>query len=187
MKYSIGSGTIEVLLGDITQQNTDAIVNAANTRLSGGSGVDGAIHKHGGPKILEDTRRRYPMGCQTGDAVISEPGDLPCRFVIHAVGPIWHNGATHEAELLERAYLRSLEVAEENDCDSIAFPAISCGAYAYPIEPAARIAFGVIRKWLAEHDRPTTVRFVMFTESAYAEFVRVAEQALSNQESASSG
>ncbi len=176
MKYSVGLRTIELLLGDITQQNTDAIVNAANKRLSVGSGVDGAIHKHGGPKILEDTRSRHPMGCPPGDAVVSDSGELPCRILIHAVGPIWHKGSSHEAELLERAYLRSLEIASEHECDSIAFPAISCGAYAFPNDQAADIALKTVKTWLEKHDRPETIRFVLFTESVYAEFAKSAEK-----------
>ncbi len=176
MKYAVGIRTIELLLGDITQQNTDAIVNAANTRLSTGSGVDGAIHKHGGPKILEDTRSRYPMGCQTGDAVVSDSGDLPCRILIHAVGPIWHKGTSHEAEVLERAYLRCLEIATEHECDSIAFPAISCGAYAFPLDQAADIALTTIKTWAEKHDRPETFRFVLFTESVYEAFAKSAGQ-----------
>ena len=175
MKYSIGLGTVELQLGDITLQNTDAIVNAANSRLTVGSGVDGAIHKQGGPKILEDTHSRYPMGCQVGDAVVSDPGDLPCRILIHAVGPIWHQGTSHEAESLERAYVRCLEIAAEHQCDSTAFPAISCGAYAFPVEQAAEIALKTICSWLEKHDQPSTIRFILFNESTNEGFQKVAQ------------
>lgn len=178
MKYSIGNGTLELSFGDIALQKVDAIVNAANTRLSGGSGVDGAIHKQGGPKILEDTRRRYPMGCQTGRAVVSEPGNLSCKVVIHAVGPIWHKGTSHEAEMLEQTYLKSFECAHENDCESIAFPAISCGAYAYPVEDAAEIALKTAKHWLEKDQQPLQIRFVLYSESVLEAFQKTAERLL---------
>jgi O-acetyl-ADP-ribose deacetylase len=178
MKYSIGSGTLELLFGDISQQKVDAIVNAANTRLSGGSGVDGAIHKQGGPKILEDTKKRYPMGCQTGRAVISDPGNLNCRLVIHAVGPIWHKGSSHEAEMLEQAYLKSLEAAQENDCESVAFPALSCGAYAFPVDAAAEIALRTTKHWLEKVQKPSCIRFVLFSETVLEAFLKTAEKLL---------
>jgi O-acetyl-ADP-ribose deacetylase (regulator of RNase III) len=178
MKYSVGKGTIELLLGDITTQQVDAIVNAANTGLSAGSGIDGAIHRQGGSKILEDTRKRYPMGCQTGRAVVSVPGQLHCKVVIHAVGPIWHNGSSHESELLEQAYLKSLEAAYENECETIAFPALSCGAYAFPLEPAAEIAFRTMKTWLEKGHPPLTIRFVFFSETAFDAFAKVAGKIL---------
>ena len=131
---------IELVQGDITEQHVDAIVNAANVRLGGGAGVDGAIHRRGGPSIMAETRQRYPQGSPTGSAVISAAGNLPARYVIHAVGPIWHGGDSAEADLLASAHRRSLELAVENDCQSIAFPAISTGVYGYPKEAAARIA-----------------------------------------------
>ena len=178
MKYSIGSGTLELLFGDLSHERVDAIVNPANTRLSGGSGVDGAIHKQGGPKILEDTRKRYPMGCQTGRAVVSEPGNLSCRIVIHAVGPIWHKGSSHEAEMLEQAYLKSLECAQENDCESVSFPALSCGAYAFPVESAAEIALKTVKHWLEKEQKPSSIRFVMFSESVLEAFQKIADKVL---------
>lgn len=183
MKYSIGAGSVELMLGDITLQHVDAIVNAANTGLSSGSGVDGAIHRQGGPKILEDTRRRYPMGCQTGRAVVSVPGNLTCKVLIHAVGPVWHQGTSHEAEMLEQAYLKSLEAAQENDCASIAFPALSCGAYAFPLESAAEIALRTNKAWLEKGHQPSLVRFVFFAESEYEAFQKVAERMLQPQQS----
>jgi O-acetyl-ADP-ribose deacetylase len=178
MKYSFGSGSVELLFGDISQQRVDAIVNPANTRLSGGSGVDGAIHKQGGPKILEDTRKRYPMGCQTGRAVVSEPGNLPCKLVIHAVGPIWHKGSSHEAEMLEQVYLKSLECAQENDCDSVAFPALSCGAYAFPVDDAAEIAIRTIKHWLQKDQKPSQIVFVLCSESVLESFQKTMDKIL---------
>lgn len=178
MKYSMGHGSVELILGDITQQRVDAIVNAANTGLSAGSGVDGIIHRQGGPKILEDTRKKYPMGCQVGRAIVSVPGNLSARIVIHAVGPIWHQGTAHEAEMLEQTYLKSLEAASENDCESVAFPPLSCGAYGFPIEAAAEIAFKSIKNWLDKDHLPTTIRFVFFSENEFGEFSKVAERML---------
>lgn len=182
MKYSMGQGSIELLLGDITQQQVDAIVNAANTGLSSGSGVDGFIHRQGGAKILEDTRKRYPMGCQTGRAVVSMAGNLPCKILIHAVGPIWHQGTSHEAEMLEQAYLKSFEAAQENECESIAFPALSCGSYGFPIEQAAEIALRASKTWLDKSYSPTLVRFVFYSESEYSEFLKAAERLFTPQQ-----
>jgi len=118
-----------VVLGDIAAQETDAIVNAANPRLAGGGGVDGAIHRAGGPAILAETRRRYPNGCPTGSAVISGGGLLRTKYVIHAVGPVWSGGGNGEAELLASAYRTSLDLAAEHACRSVALPALSTGAY----------------------------------------------------------
>jgi O-acetyl-ADP-ribose deacetylase (regulator of RNase III) len=177
--YKVKNSTIEFVLGDITEQRVDAVVNAANAALSEGGGVDRAIHKRGGPRILQDTRRRYPMGCQTGSAVASVPGDLPCRVVIHAVGPVWHEGTAHEPELLRRAYESSLEVAQEHECESIAFPAISCGAFAFPLDQGADIAISTIKHWIEEHDCPKLVKFVLFAESTHSAFLGAAARLLS--------
>ena len=133
MIATIQGKTVELVQGDITQQQVDAIVNAANSRLMGGGGVDGAIHRRGGPSIMDETERRYPKGCPTGSAVISGAGQLPARYVIHAVGPIWHGGNSGEELLLAGAISRALELAAEHDCDSIAIPAISTGAYGFPL------------------------------------------------------
>src|SRR3954447_21173825 len=131
---------MRVVEGDITTLEVDAIVNAANSRLAGGGGVDGAIHRAGGPGIIQDTRSRYPDGCPTGSAVITGAGNLRAKYVIHAVGPVWSGGNRGEEMLLASAYRTSLDLAAANDCRSIALPALSTGAYRYPIEAAARIA-----------------------------------------------
>jgi O-acetyl-ADP-ribose deacetylase (regulator of RNase III) len=141
-----------------------------------GGGVDAAIHKRGGPKILQDTRKRFPMGCRTGCAVASLAGDLACKVVIHAVGPIWRNDPKRESELLRRAYESSLEVAAENECESIAFPAISCGAFGFPVELAAEIALQTMKTWTEKHAVPRDIRFVLFTESAGNPFLAKAAE-----------
>ena len=133
MRLEIGTCAIELREGDITAERVDAIVNAANSSLAGGGGVDGAIHRRGGPEIMQETNRRYPDGCPTGSAVISGAGQLAARFVIHAVGPVWQGGHRGEAELLASAFRRSFELAAEAGCQSIALPALSTGAYRFPV------------------------------------------------------
>lgn len=176
MRWQIGPAAIELHQGDITDEQTDAIVNAANAHLAGGGGVDGAIHHRGGPAIMVETRRRYPEGCPTGSAVISGAGQLSARHVIHAVGPVWRGGAEHEAELLAVAYRRSLELAAEHDCRSVSFPSLSTGAYGYPIGQASRVALAVVRDFLSQHQRPERVRFVLFGPDAYGEFAAALEE-----------
>jgi O-acetyl-ADP-ribose deacetylase len=161
---------IELAQGDITLQRVDAIVNAANSRLAGGGGVDGAIHRRGGPAIMLDTEQRYPDGCPTGSAVISTAGNLDAKYVIHAVGPVWSGGRRVEAELLAGAYRRCFELAVEHDCRSIALPALSAGAYRYPLAEAARIAVETAADFLRQHGRPELIRFVLFNPEAYAAF-----------------
>lgn len=178
MKRVIRGATLELVQGDITVQEVDAIVNAANSRLAGGGGVDGAIHRRGGPTIMEETRQKYPDGCPTGSAVISGAGRLKAKYVIHAVGPVWRGGTNQEAELLASAYRRSLQLAVEHQCQSVAFPALSTGAYGYPIDQAAQIALKTVRDFLAEHGRPELVRFVLFDERAYRHFADALEQLL---------
>ncbi len=168
--WSSGSTRIELVQGDITDQQVDAIVNAANSRLAGGGGVDGAIHRRGGPSIMAETRQKYPNGCPTGSAVISGAGDLAARYVIHAVGPVWHGGDRQEAELLASAYRRSLELAVQHGCQLVAFPSLSTGAYGYPVEAAARIALRTIRDFLTEHSKPALVRFVLFDAKTFQTF-----------------
>lgn len=153
---------IRVVVADITTLHVDAIVNAANTSLLGGGGVDGAIHRAAGPGLLEECRALG--GCPTGEARITGGYELPARWVIHAVGPVWSGGERGEEELLRSAYLWSLRLAEEAGTTSVAFPAISTGAYGYPKRAAAEIAVGTVREWFEAHDAPTEVVFCCFTE-----------------------
>lgn len=171
MRAITGSREVNLSIGDITMENVDAIVNAANSRLVSGGGVDGAIHKKAGPTLTEFTQQKHPDGCPTGSAVITMAGLLPCRYVIHAVGPRWEEGDYHEAELLAGAYRRSMELAAEYECHSIAFPAISTGAYRYPVQAAAKIALEVVRDFESPRGLPDDVRFVLFTKGTYDHFV----------------
>lgn len=157
------SSRIELVQGDIVRQQVDAIVNAANTSLLGGGGVDGAIHRAAGPDLLRECKTLG--GCRTGEAKITAGYDLPAKHVIHTVGPVYRGGRSNEPELLRSAYLSSLEVAAQHHCASIAFPSISTGAYGYPIQKAAEIALETTRSWLAEADLPKQVRFVLFSNS----------------------
>ncbi len=173
MKRTFGRGAVEILEGDLTEQAVDAIVNAANTSLLGGGGVDGAIHRAGGPAILAECRSLG--GCETGDAKITTGGNLPARHVIHTVGPIYRDGRSGEPELLASCHRRSLEVAHENGLRTIAFPAISCGVYGYPIPDAANIAIGTTANVLRREDGIDLVLFVLFDAGACAAFGRVLE------------
>lgn len=175
MIAQFGSCRLELVQGDITGQTVDLIVNAANDRLAGGGGVDGAIHRAAGPSLMEETQRRYTDGCQRGDAVITGAGNLNARHVAHAVGPLWRGGQHAEAELLRSTYRRCLELALEHDCSSVAFPAISTGVYGYPIDRAAEESLNAVRTFLLEKGRPVLVRFVLFGEGAYGAFARVLE------------
>jgi len=170
MQAQIGPCRLELVTGDITQQQTDAIVNAANSHLAGGGGVDGAIHRGGGSSIMEETRQKYPQGCPTGAAVITTAGTLPARHVIHAVGPIWGGGQRGEEQQLAHAYQRSLEVALENGCQSVAFPSLSTGAYSYPVELAARTALRTVMAFLHHQQQPALVRFVLFDTATHEVF-----------------
>jgi O-acetyl-ADP-ribose deacetylase (regulator of RNase III) len=162
---------LSLVRGDITQQDVEAVVNAANTSLLGGGGVDGAIHRAGGPAILAECRDIVAaLGrCATGQAVITTGGKLRARFVIHAVGPVWHGGRRGERELLVSAYRSSLAIAAERRISSIAFPSISTGAYGFPIEQAAEIALGTVRDFLGrENHAIAEARFVLFSDSDLA-------------------
>ena len=163
-----GATRVTLVRGDITEQEVEAVVNAANSTLMGGGGVDGAIHRRGGPEILEACKRireeRYPAGLPTGEAVSTTSGSLPAGAVIHTVGPRWKGGERGEAERLASAYRRSLEVAEENGCRTIAFPSISTGIYGYPVDDAARVALGAIVDGVRSHpDAFDEVRMVLFS------------------------
>jgi O-acetyl-ADP-ribose deacetylase (regulator of RNase III) len=158
------SHRIEIVANDITQLPVDAIVNAANPSLLGGGGVDGAIHRAAGPELLAECRALG--GCQTGQAKITRGYRLPARHVIHTVGPIWHGGGQGEPELLAACYRNSLRLAVDNGARTIAFPAISCGVYGYPLDEAARIAVREVREFLANDDRLETVYLVCFGEEA---------------------
>jgi O-acetyl-ADP-ribose deacetylase (regulator of RNase III) len=176
MRIDFGPAQIVLLQGDITEQDADAIVNSANSALAGGGGVDGAIHRAAGPSLMEETRRRYPQGCRTGDAVPTAAGLLRARHVFHAVGPVWRGGQQQESKLLASAYHRCLELAVEHQCRSIAFPAISTGVYGYPKDLAAGCALATVRNFLLELARPFEARFVLFDAGTYGAFSRVLEE-----------
>jgi O-acetyl-ADP-ribose deacetylase (regulator of RNase III) len=172
----VGDCVVRLHRGDITQMAVDAVVNAANTSLMGGGGVDGAIHRAGGPAILEECKK-IPQGtggrCPTGQAVATGAGNLKAKYVIHTVGPVWHGGKKGEEELLRRAYSSSLLRAEEHDCQSVAFPSISTGAYRFPIEKASRIAVDTILGFLKERGTPKEVVLVLFSERDHKVYQRV--------------
>ena len=174
MRFQVGIALLELVQGDITEQDVGAIVNAANSSLLGGGGVDGAIHRAGGPEILAECRELG--GCATGDAKITTGGRLKAAYVVHAVGPIyWQEGPERAEELLASAYRRSLEVAQEHGVQSVAFPAISTGAYGYPMDEGARVALQTVIDYLSaqEDNGIRLVRFVLFSKQAYQVFQRV--------------
>jgi len=160
---------VELLKGDITRQAVDAVVNAANSSLLGGGGVDGAIHRAAGPELLAETRTLG--GCETGNAKISKAYKLPAQYIIHAVGPIYRKDDESVAYLLASAYRRSLEIAIEHGIQTIAFPAISTGIYGYPLVEAAPITLQTVFDFVAEHNGLKLVRFVMFTEPVLENFI----------------
>jgi O-acetyl-ADP-ribose deacetylase (regulator of RNase III) len=169
-ELKIGKATVRLVKGDITEIETDAIVNAANSSLMGGGGVDGAIHRRGGPKILEECKRiratEWPEGLPTGKAVITGAGNLKAKHVIHTVGPIWHGGNRGEPELLAQAYQNSLRLAVAKGLKTVAFPSISTGAYGYPIEQASRVALKAVKDFLEKEDTLDEVVFVLFSDHA---------------------
>ena len=165
MEQTINSSILILFCGDITKESTDAIVNAANSRLAGGGGVDGAIHRAGGPEIMRQCRTIG--GCPTGKAVITTGGNLKAKNVIHTVGPRYHDGTKNEAGLLKSAYYESLKLASIKNLKSIAFPAISTGAYGYPIREAAHIALQTIIEYFKEHQDIQLVKFVLYDHTTY--------------------
>ncbi len=174
--FIIQGRTLELVQGDITNQDVDAIVNAANSSLVPGGGVDGAIHRAGGPAIAKETADRYPGGCPAGSAVITTGGSMKAKHVIHAVGPIWHGGARGEDQVLSDAYCSALQAAKENQLKSIAFPSVSTGAYRYPVDRAAATALQTIVDHLRGETSLTPFRFVLFDESTYRSYNRALEQ-----------
>jgi len=172
----IGESRLELLEGDITRQDTEAIVNAANPSLLGGGGVDGAIHRAGGPAILEECRRLG--GCPTGEARLTRGGNLKARYVIHTVGPVYKDGGAREAELLASCYRESLKLASGQGITSVAFPSISTGAYGYPLAAAARIALQAVLTYLAGHAEVKLVRFVLFGRPAYEGYEKTLRELL---------
>ena len=171
---SIISGKIAVIEGDITQQPVDAIVNAANSSLLGGGGVDGAIHRAAGSGLLEECRRLN--GCQTGDAKITKGYNLPANWVIHTVGPVWEDGNYGEDELLASCYRRCLELAEQQGIRTLAFPAISTGVYRFPPDRAARIAVTEVKMFLESHTSVDQVIFVCFSRQSYDGYVTAVKE-----------
>lgn len=168
MEVKIGSSILELTQGDITQQDTEAIVNAANRTLLGGGGVDGAIHRVAGPELLAECRTLG--GCDTGDAVITGGYRLKARYVIHTVGPVYRTASPAVERLLESAYKRSLEVAQAKGIRSVAFPSISTGAYGYPLEEAAPVALRTVMGFVREHPEIERVRFVLRSSRAFQAF-----------------
>ncbi len=177
MQVQINESVLELVEGDITREQVDAIVNAANSSLLGGGGVDGAIHRAAGLELLQECRTLG--GCETGDARITRGYKLPAKHVIHTVGPVYRDGRHGESGLLASAYRRSLELASQNQASSVAFPAISTGVYGYPMEDAARVAFRTIVDYLAEHPEIKQVRYVLYGPHALEVHERVLEQVLS--------
>ena len=167
-------GKIEIILGDITKQYVDAIVNAANCSLLGGGGVDGAIHRAAGPELLGECRTLH--GCETGKAKITRGYRLPAKYVIHTPGPVWHGGGYGEEGLLRSCYRSCLELASANGCETVDFPSISTGVYRFPLEKAAEIAIGTIRDYLQEHPEIRRVRMVCFDERTKVFYDRALEK-----------
>jgi len=178
VEKQINKSKLTLIQGDITNETTDAIVNAANPSLMGGGGVDGAIHRVGGSAILEECKKiRAQQGLlPPGKAVITTSGNLKTKYVIHTVGPIWHGGNQGEAEQLKSCYIESLKIAMANNCQSIAFPSISTGAYGYPVEKAAPLALETISNFLKENINIKEVRFVLFDLLTFNTYQKALEQ-----------
>ena len=180
-EFKVGKATVHLIKGDITEMETDAIVNAANSSLMGGEGVDGAIHRKGGPKILEECKKiratEWPEGLPTGKAVITSAGNLKARYVIHTVGPVWHGGNRGEPQLLAQAYQNSLRIAVSRGLKIVAFPSIGTGACGYPIGDASRIALKAVKDFLEKEDKLGEVVFVLFSEHDLKVYANAAKEA----------
>lgn len=181
-KFQVGKTKICLVQGDITKQDTDAVVNAANPSLMGGGGVDGAIHRKGGPKILEECKKiratKWPNGLPTGKAVITSGGNLKAKYVIHTVGPVWRGGNHREPGLLAEAYRNSLRLAVSKGLRTVAFPSISTGAYRYPIEKASKIALATVKEFLETEDKLDVVVFVLFMRHDFEVYRNTAKEIL---------
>ncbi len=177
-EFRVGKTLIRLVKGDITEMATDAIVSAANSTLMGGGGVDGAIHRKGGPKILDECKRirktDWPNGLPPGRAVITTAGNLRAKRVIHTVGPIWRGGESGEEELLSQAYANSLRLAVANRVKSVAFPSISTGAYGYPIGTACKVALRTVKEFLESTEPIEKVVFVLFSERDFKIYTKTA-------------
>lgn len=180
--FQFGKANARLLLGDITEEDSDAIVNAANSSLMGGGGVDGAIHRKGGPIILEECKKIratiWPDGLPVGKAVVTSGGNLKAKIVIHTVGPIWRDGQHGESALLAQAYKASLVAAVSKKVKSVAFPSISTGAYRYPIEEASRVAVRTVKEFLEKEDNLARVDFVLFSERDLGVYLEAAQELL---------
>lgn len=176
MIVNIGQCRLELVQGDITHQQTDAIVNAANPQLAGGGGVDGAIHAAGGSAIMQETQLKYPEGCPVGKAVATTAGNLSAKYVFHAVGPVWRGGRAGEPAQLASACRSCMKLAVDLHCQSISFPAISTGAYGYPLDLAAGNLLKTAVDFIKWHKAPALVRFVLSGSGAFGAFARALEE-----------
>lgn len=164
-------GKIEIIKGDITKLRVDAIVNAANKTLLGGGGVDGAIHRAAGRELFEECKTLN--GCETGQSKITKGYNLPSKFIIHTVGPVWRGGKNNEEKLLKSCYLTSLNLAIKNNIKTIAYPAISCGIYGFPIEKAAKIAFETVKDFISQNDRIEKIIFIDINDKVINEYKKL--------------
>ncbi len=183
MKFRVEGTDLFIVLGDLTDQETDAIVNAANSSLMGGGGVDGAIHRRGGPTVKEECsaiiREKWPHGLPPGEAVLTGAGKLAAKFIIHTVGPVWRGGDAGEPAILARCYASSLELADLTKLKSVSFPSISTGAYGYPIHEAGRIALNTVVQYLHNHTTGLTeIRFVLYSSPDYSQYIGISKEIL---------
>lgn len=182
MDFKVGNARLSLIQGNIIEVEADAIVNAANSTLLGGGGVDGAIHNEGGPKILEECKRiratEWPDGLPTGIAVITSGGNLKAKHVIHTVGPIWRGGVYEEPKLLRKAYWNSLKLAVIHQLRSVAFPSISTGAYGYPKQEASHVAISAVKDYIEKEDKISKVTFVLFSQSDFDIYSKTAVELL---------